>query len=418
MKQKNAPIQVYEHHSLKISQEIGGLSAPQLHALQMYCGDKGVPYYDLIHNGVRFNQYVGVIQVGKTVIEVLPKADAQYKGEDEKTYWRDILIDMLRAVGVFDIHAPSSTSLKLKSNSILDLYFELFITEVEYLLNCGLVKKYTKAEGNVKALKGSILFGKHLQQNLVHKERFYVRHTVYNTEHLFHQLLYKTILLLRQINSNANLHGRLGALLLNFPEMPDCKVTEATFERLVFNRKTLRYKTSIDIARLLLLQYHPDLSAGKNHVLALMFDMNDLWEQFVYISLSKMRGDGSQVAAQHRKHFWLPRTGWASKIKADIIITAANGTTCVLDTKWKNLNGKNPSPEDLRQMFVYHEYYSANRVALVYPGAEFNRTVGNYANPHTSKATDKECSVFILKVGSSVKKWQQEIYEQVKEWIN
>ncbi|MBK9688627.1 MAG: hypothetical protein IPO65_13060 [Saprospiraceae bacterium] len=57
-----------------------------------------------------------------------------------------------------------------------------------------------------------------------------------------------------------NLNGRIGALLLHFPEMPEVKVTSATFERIVYNRKNQSYTKAIEIAKLLLLQYHPDLT--------------------------------------------------------------------------------------------------------------------------------------------------------------
>ena len=123
---------MFEHQSIKLDQEIDGviLNKQKLETLQRYYGEKGVPYFSLIHNGVRFNEYVGVIQVGETVIEILPKADNVSSRINDKNKWRDILINMLHAVGVFDIHAPSSSSLKLKSNSILDLYLELFVKEV------------------------------------------------------------------------------------------------------------------------------------------------------------------------------------------------------------------------------------------------------------------------------------------------
>ena len=111
------------------------------------------------------------MQVGKLTIEVLPKADK----DDNTTKWQNILIGMLRAIGMFKVYAPSSSSLKIKNNSILDLYFELFVKEIEYLINKGLIKKYRKTESNQFALKGSIKFAKHLQKNLVHQERFYIR---------------------------------------------------------------------------------------------------------------------------------------------------------------------------------------------------------------------------------------------------
>lgn len=200
MQTKRFHITVFEHQTIKLNQEIDGVKFDEnkLRAMQYYFGEKGVPYYSLLHNGIRFNEYVGVIQVGNTVIEVLPKADKPYDKTNEKRQWRDILIDMLFSVGVFDIHAPSKSSLRLKSNSILDLYFELFIDEVEYLLHSGLLKQYHNKEGDVRSLKGSLRFEKHIQHNLTHQEQFYIRHSAYDAEHKLHFILYKTIRLLRE----------------------------------------------------------------------------------------------------------------------------------------------------------------------------------------------------------------------------
>jgi 5-methylcytosine-specific restriction enzyme subunit McrC len=171
---------------------------------------------------------------------------------------------------------------------------------------------------DITALKGCLQFEKHIQQNLTHQERFYVRHTTYDVEHKLH--FYKTIRLLKQINTNTGLHSRIGALLLHFPEMPDVNVSETTFDRLVYNRKTQSYKKAIDIAKLLLLQYHPDVIKGRNNVLALMFDMNKLWEQFVYVSLRKHKKPNTTITAQTSKFFWQPKSGYRSIIRPDIVV--------------------------------------------------------------------------------------------------
>src|SRR5208337_3011077 len=159
---------------------------------------------------------------------------------------------------------------------------------------------------------------------------------------------------------------------------PEIKVTEATFDKLVLTQKTKSYGKASDIAKLLLLHYHPDLSKGRNNVLALMFDMNKLWEQFVYVSLRKYKASNMTLSAQTSKLFWKPESGYRSKIRPDIVVNKGKGDCVVLDTKWKNLNGYNPSPDDLRQMYVYHEYYGAKRVALVYPGTESSKACGAY----------------------------------------
>src|SRR5690554_751139 len=115
---KPPTITVYEHKCLYLNKGEQKLTADDLKSLQLFYGERGVPYYSLIHEGVRFNKYVGVIQVGKTVIEVLPKLDKTKDTVD----WKRVLISMLQAVGVFKVHTSGLSDLQLKSNSILDLY--------------------------------------------------------------------------------------------------------------------------------------------------------------------------------------------------------------------------------------------------------------------------------------------------------
>lgn len=413
---KKSSIVVFEHESLRIGEGDKSLNKNQLKALQKFYGEKGVPYFSLIHNGVRFNEHVGVIQVGNTIIEVLPKADKT----GDASSWRNILIGMLHASGMFNIKAPSSTDLKLKSNSILDLYFELFINEVEYLLHHGLSKKYRKTEGNCNAFKGSIIFSKHIQQNLVHQERVYTKYTIFDVHHPLHQVLYKAIRLIGKLNNNAALQSRIGALLLHFPEMDDFRVSENFFNKIILNRNTLHYQKALDIAKLLLLNYHPNISRGNNHVLALMFDMNMLWEKFVYSSLRRAFNYyslGYQIKPQTRKHFWKSLGGSNTSVIPDILITSPQGNSFVLDTKWKNLGIGNPSVEDLRQMYVYHEYFSAEKVAILYPANESETLKGNYVSPQTNTAWFKECSIMPVAVDENIKIWQRKIGEQIKQWM-
>ena len=425
MNRKQNNITVFEHETIRFDKGTKRITHEQFNELSHYYGERGLPYFDLCYNGIVFNEYVGVIQVGKTLIEVLPKADKVSDTLVEENKWRNILIDMLRVVGSFDIKTPSSSNLKIKPNTILDLYFDLFIREMEYLLHNGLIKRYHKKEDNVTALKGRILFAQHLQQNLIHQERFYVSHTNYDVEHQLHFILFKTIRLVKQISTNGALQSRIGNLLLNFPEMPDIKVSESTFDKLVFSRKTTSYKKSIEIARLILLQYHPDLSTGRNHVLALMFDMNKLWEQFVVVSLRKNQDHEITISALTSKYFWKPTKGNRSAIRPDIVINKDKENCTVLDTKWKNLNGNNPSPDDLRQMYVYHEYYNAKRVALVYPGSEFGELKGTFYSTTSEILTDKECSIIKLAIPSNarnnkslVKTWQEDIKLTIENWMN
>lgn len=405
-------ISLFEHQSLKVGQHYNGVCFTERHRrrLEQFYGN-GLPYYSLLHKGVRFGAYVGVLQVGELTIEILPKAD-QY-GEPHK--WRSILIGMLHATRFLKVKAPSSARLALRSNSILHLYIELFVTEIEELIRRGLIRQYRKTEGNQLALKGQLHFAKHIQHNLIHQERFYVKHYHYDKQHLIHQLLYQAIILLKNINNDSSLISRINRLLFDFPAFEIIKVTASSFHKIVLTRKSKAYENALDIARLLLLNYHPDLNKGNDNVLALMFDMNRLWEQFLYVSLRKHLPPGFTIKPKPSQPFWQSQDGTNTRLLPDIVLEKEGAANIVLDAKWKNIGDQNPSVQDLRQLYVYHDYYQAQKVALVYPGSTtIAIKAGQFYTPNGS-LSPKECSVLTLPCDDKIARWQQRIAQLIFE---
>ena len=411
-------ISVFEYSRLKTGCEYNGVTfTPVLfESLKRFHSSSSIRYFNLIHNGVEFCGYVGVIQVDGIQIEVLPKLDRN--GGDANT-WRDLLIDMLREVGMFRVSAPSSSMLTLRSNSILELYFDLFITEVEYLIRTGLVKQYRRQAQNQTSLKGSIDFMRNLSQNLIHKERFFTKTSVYDQDHVWHRIISQTISLIRLISQNTQIHNRIGALELNFPQVTSQRISEKTFNKLVYNRKTENYRTAIEIARLLLLNFHPDLASGLNSVLALMFDMNVLWESFIYHTLRKqflINSAPYTVRAQHSTEFWSTES-YRRYLRPDILIESVeDGRRYVLDTKWKDVSGSGPSTSDLQQLFAYSQFFRAARNALVYPGNSDSVQSGKYTIS-TEWAHSVSCRIIRLGLGSNIRQWQEAIFKAVSEWI-
>lgn len=404
---------VFEHQKLVFDLS-NKVDESLFNAFLSYHGDY-TPFFRLIRNGVQFCEFVGVLQLGDTLIEVLPKADKSVD-EETKSKWQGLLINMIRTVWGFPVKKSGSSNLKLNHNSVLDLYFELFISELEALLHAGLIKKYVREEKNTTALKGKLLFGKHIQKNLIHQERFYVETTKYAVDHELHQILYAALTLLSRLNRNNLLASRIGNLLLNFPEQKQIKVAASTFPRIVYNRKTIVYQRALEIAELLLLNYHPDLSKGRRNVLALMFDMNALWEQFVLRVLQKQLLS-HKVSGQISKAFWKSQ-GMSSSMRPDIVLEdRLNNEVIILDTKWKNLNGYSPSPDDLRQMYVYHEYFCARRVALIYPG-EGSTLDGQFYHKSQKELDDKHCHIIQIPADKNFKVWKDRIVEKVRSLLN
>jgi 5-methylcytosine-specific restriction enzyme subunit McrC len=411
---------VFEHDYLwlhKKNRNNECLSVEQLTALQEFYGEKGVPYYNLVHQGVKFREYVGVLQIGDLTVEILPKTERN-TSEANKEIWRKRLIEMLQSVGLIQVATSQNADLQVKSNSILDLYFKMFVEEVEYLMHKGLIRKYRKKEGNITALKGQLKFAKHIQRNYIHQERFFVRHSTYDKEHLIHQILLKTLSLLKRINKYQELQSRIGRLLIDFPEVSDINVQDYTFQTIKYNRKNEHYKKAIKIAELILLNYHPDIIKGQRHVLALMFNMNTLWESFVYQSLQKYSKDDT-VKSQIKQDFWKYQEGRSASLymKADIIINPNDDSNCiVLDTKWKNIGNGKPSHSDVRQLYAYLKYYKASKVALIYPGAENSIKTGKYYNELSKELGKLECAVIQIAPKETIDQWQKAIVQTIQKW--
>jgi 5-methylcytosine-specific restriction enzyme subunit McrC len=377
---------VFEHQRLKINDiDENGAVFEQKHfdALEKFHGN-GTTYFTLINKGVKFNQFVGVLQIGNLTIEILPKTDY---GSEDKNIWHGFLIDMLKQSGIIDVKTTGFSSLRTKSNSILEIYFELFINEARYLLHRGLIKKYRKVEGNLNALKGSLLFPKHIAKNSIHAERFYVSYNTYDRNNFFNQLLFKTLKHINKINTSAVLNANIDNLLIEFPECTEISVSDATFSKMVFDRKSEPYKRAISMSRMILLNYFPDIRQGQNDVLALMFDMNKLWEVYVYKRLQKELSIKSEHFIQGQKivqiDFWEPTSGKARKIIPDIVIynnLSQEKPVAIFDTKWKNLSGNKASDDDLKQMFVYNLNYQTKESALIYPSSSEKMVRGAFVN--------------------------------------
>lgn len=360
-------IKVFEYNSLYIGDKYKNVTFEQRHfdALVRLNEIHKNKFFTVGYKKITFKQFVGVIQVDGLTIEILPKIDNDNKSE---TIWQSVLIEMLRVTRKLKIQKVGEANVNKQQIHLLDIYFEWFLNEVQLLLHQGLIKQYYKETSNVKALKGKLEFAGHISKNLVHKELFYTTHQVYDKDHLVHQVLYKALDIVEKCTKGNYLYSKCKTVQLDFPEVKNITVTEATFTKLPKNRKTAPYETALAIARLIILNYAPNVSSGSERMLALLFDMNSLWEEYILVKLKQDAPEGVSVYGQQSKNFWRNIS-----IRPDIVIEI--GTTepkerYIIDTKWKNIDYSEPSTHDLRQMYVYNDYWNSKKAMLLYPSTD------------------------------------------------
>jgi 5-methylcytosine-specific restriction enzyme subunit McrC len=353
-------IQVFEFNSLIIDSEYNDVLFEQKHfdALVKLNELHKNKYFTIGYKKITFKQFVGVIQVDGLTIEILPKIDNDGKSE---AVWQKALINMLRVTRKLKVQQVGEADVNKQQIHLLDIYFEWFLNEVQLLLHQGLIKQYYKETSNVKALKGKLEFAGHINKNLVHKERFYTTHQVYDKDHLVHQILYKALDIVEKCSKGNYLYSKCKTIQLDFPEVKSINVNEATFTKVPKNRKTAPYETALAIARLIILNYAPNVSSGNERMLALLFDMNSLWEEYILVRLKQVAPKEVTIYGQESKMFWKNIS-----IRPDIVIEKGNNRY-IIDTKWKNIDNVDPSTNDLRQMYVYNDYWKSDKAMLLYP---------------------------------------------------
>lgn len=398
----------YEYELLKID----GVLFKQEHweALSLLKKEQRKNFFRVEPDAIRFQQYVGVIKVGDLTLEIRPKADKSKEGsKDDK--WQNVLVDMLAKCGTISISAQQRVHLKTGNLNLVELYFERYLDEIQNIVRQGLVKQYDKRSGNVNALKGKLIAHKHFSRNMVHKERFYTEHQMYNTDHEIHQLLLLAIKVVHKITTSRSIQNRCRKLELFFPGVANLAFQQQKIERIRLSRKLRGYTRGLELARLILLNYSPNVTVGNEPLISFLFDMNKLWEKYVavrlthYLSSNKNQFPDAAVTTQNKRGFWKRKF-----LKPDIIVTLGP-VIIVIDTKWKIGSGK-LSISDLRQVYTYAHFWKSKKVILLYPGNPNDSIIDTFRDD-TEVVCIKQCVEVVSENGELTDDFCAHIMNQI-----
>jgi len=367
---KSNPIQTYEWTKLNVG--VDGFTKSHLNALLKLNELHGFNYLEVTSNGVRFRNYVGIIQVDQLTIEILPKVDS----EGENAEWRDILLDMLRVCKKVQAHNKGEAQVGKKRFHLLEIYIDMFLNEMAILIQRGLVKSYSRKTSNSLALKGKLELSGHLSKNLVHRERFYTTHQVYDHEMLIHHILKFALHIVQEFSGSSYLAAKANRLSLLFPNIADQNISIHSFDNIHLSRKTRSYKKALDIAKVLIGNYSPQISKGRNKMLALLFNMDHLWEEYIFQSLKKSQHELDYEVSREAKPLFLNESYY---LKPDIVLRK-DDKTYILDAKWKQPIDHKASQQDLRQIYTYCRFWKAKKGYLIYPGSHSNSDEMAYAD--------------------------------------
>jgi len=360
-------IRKFEYDTLYVGEH--GFKEKHFESIVNYNDKHHNRFFTIGNKKVVFTSYVGVMQIHDITIEILPKGDRYIDSVEKENKWRLALINLLSECKMIKLKSTHSAYLSIHRNSLLEFYISHFLNEVDEILRHGFMKRYDRREGQKYSLKGALHFPKHVSKNFIHKERFYTTHQVFDYNHPLNQILKTALHILVGMNLTSTLIGKARNLELRMDGVDLIHPSNVYRKKVHFDRRVTHYEDAVQLALMIINEYSPVLKHGDRNIVAFLFDMNKLFEEFILRRLYKEQHNfqhiGLRINGQVKKMFWDRKT-----IQPDILLTYHNNGEekyVILDTKWKLLEDEEPSDSDLKQMFVYNLYFSADKSILLYP---------------------------------------------------
>ena len=171
--------------------------------------------------------------------------------------------------------------------------------------------------------------------------------------------------------------------LLTAFEMVDKSVNYTKdFAGIVSNRNTRDYEMLMQWSKVFLLNKNFTTFSGDTAAQSLLFPMELVYESYVAQQMKKvMSPAGWQVSSQEKKKYLFDNSK-SFALKPDIVMKR-DGRIVILDTKWKELDGKENgsnygiSQADMYQMYAYSKKYGTSEIWLLYPINDAVRKEGN-----------------------------------------
>uniref|UniRef100_UPI0040478E00 McrC family protein n=1 Tax=Aliarcobacter sp. TaxID=2321116 RepID=UPI0040478E00 len=301
-------------------------------------------YFKLDWKILKARQYCGILNFDNQDFYILPKI-ANHNDEQNL----NIFIFMLMYAYNINLSNEQIASCQNQKHSILEVFVQMFASNLLSELKKGLYKEYITQQDNLPVLKGKYLINENLKYNFT-KNKIYCEYDEFSPNNSLNQFFLYAIKYLQKFVKDKKL---LKQCELIFDEVEYKQIDINKLDRIHFNRLNQRFKTSFEIAILLLKQSLPLFSQDKKSF-AFLFDMNILFEKFI-ARIVKELDNNAKIQNQDNFNDLI--------LKPDIILQNQ-----IIDTKYKKIKLiEDIKQSDKLQAFAYGVNYEVDNVMLLYP---------------------------------------------------
>lgn len=366
------PIKILEYKTCEISDE-SNLKKDDLKKLDNYLKCQGLEHYlHVTPNGIKANSHVGVIKCKNLQVEILPKL---LKGIDEYNFCelnksKNIiknLVFMLSYTKELDIKTSDSAKLSSCKNPFLEILIREYSNSLFDCLKRVTPKNYIREEDNLNFLRGKLKFTENIRYNSANQAKFYCEFDKFSEDNILNQLFLYVSTCLYNI-SNDSKNKKLLKLIMNyFCDIRLVRFNRFKVEKIKLNRNQLMFEKPFKLAKMFVENSSVDLSKNKFDNITLMWDMNKLFEEFVY-ELLRRNSNALSIKLGFQKCKKLLKDDHRPKRNTFVDIFITSPREIVIDTKYKELKSFNDVKNtDIFQVSTYCLIHGAQEAILIYP---------------------------------------------------
>jgi 5-methylcytosine-specific restriction enzyme subunit McrC len=319
-------------------------------------------------NQIKAAQHVGMVVTGDVRLEILPKIEGLGVGET-----RRVLVHMIAIARDVPVRDGEITGHDYQDRDLLELLICLFAWRLQEQVRAGLSRAYDRHEDDLSRLRGKMDVTRQFTKLAPSPQKLACRYDEFTADIGLNRLLLCAVAFLRRQSVRSDTQRLLNEIAAHFEDVQLMSASNVLTGSLAFSRFNLRWKVSATLAQLLLSSVYQTVHGGKRDGVALLFDMNFLFEAYVAALARKACAPlGYKVSAQGPQRCLARNEAGQSVFhtKPDVHFER-DGDVVVLDTKWKHLDPSRPNFDvaqaDAYQMHGYAHVYDSRATILLYP---------------------------------------------------
>ena len=321
-------------------------------------------------HGIKTKSWVGVIKYKNLHLEILPKLISEDANNDKKISEeeRNIilknLIFMLSYTKNLDIKTNDNAKLSTEKNPFIEILIREFSTSLFEALKRLTPKRYIREEENLNYLKGKIKFSENIRYNCTNQAKFYCEYDEFLQNNLLNQLFLFVSTCLYNISNNSNNKKTLKFIINYYSDISFVRFDKFKVRKIKLTRNQELFKKAFNLAKMFVEQTSVDLSKNKFENITLVWDMNKLFEEFIF-ELIKRKIPECQAKAQKTKRLLIKDKETRRDTKIDIFV---KNPQVIIDTKYKKFTKFDDiSSADIYQVTTYCLLHNYKRAILLYP---------------------------------------------------